>query len=328
MTTMAERAAVVRPSAPQDTVPGVLASAGRGLDTTTRVQMEERFGHDFGAVRIHTDSTAARSAARLGAEAYTVGSHVVFGHGRFSPGTSAGQRLLAHELVHVVQQADGPGSALPASLPESEPHEASEHEADQAADAVPASRSRPPLIHPTTVRLARQGLWQRIKSSAYDFIIDGLRDVKRISIRFLRGLVDRLPDEVRPAGHAIVDVVDAIADLLIGFLLAVIGIIVGFGEGVVGLIRGLITLVRGVLSGLYAVVADVLTGSSARTAEWWENLVTTVKAIPAGLKALFDQWIAEFEVASPERRDPDDRRAHGSDPGADRFLLRGAGPRR
>jgi hypothetical protein len=302
MTTVTERAAVVRPSASQDKVPGVLASAGRGLDTTTRTLMEDRFGHDFGAVRIHTDRTAARSAARLGAEAYTVGSHVVFGQGRFAPGTSAGRRLLAHELVHVVQQADRPGSAYPGNLSVSEPHESSEHEADRVAEMALAGGSRPPPIHATGTRVARQGVWQRIKSSAYDVIIDGLRAAKRVSIRFLRRLVDRLPDGVRPAGHTIVDVVDAIADLLMGFLLAVIGVIVGFGEGVVGLVTGLITLVRGILSGLYAVVADLLTGSSARTTEWWDNLVTAVKAIPAGLKALFDRWIAEFEAASPERQ--------------------------
>lgn len=70
--------------------------------------MESSLGHDFSRVRIHTDEAAARSARRLGARAYTVGPHVVLGADRYRP-DPAGRRLLAHELVHVVQQ----GGALP-----------------------------------------------------------------------------------------------------------------------------------------------------------------------------------------------------------------------
>jgi outer membrane protein OmpA-like peptidoglycan-associated protein len=55
-------------------------------------------------VRLHTDSSAAASAKALNARAYTLGTDVVFGAGQFSPETSAGKHLLAHELVHVVQQ--------------------------------------------------------------------------------------------------------------------------------------------------------------------------------------------------------------------------------
>jgi Domain of unknown function (DUF4157) len=62
---------------------------------------------DLQAVRVHTDPAAAQTAQGLGACAYTVGHHIVFGAGRFAPGTADGQGLLAHELVHVVQQARG-----------------------------------------------------------------------------------------------------------------------------------------------------------------------------------------------------------------------------
>jgi hypothetical protein len=81
-----------------------LSSPTHGLDSATRGLMEQRFGHDFSDVRIHTDEVAARSADALAAEAYTVGSHVVFGAGRYDPASSDGQFLLAHELAHVVQQ--------------------------------------------------------------------------------------------------------------------------------------------------------------------------------------------------------------------------------
>jgi hypothetical protein len=70
--------------------------------------MESRFGHDFGDVRVHTGAQAASSARALGASAYTVGSHIVVGDG-YMAGSAAGQRLLAHELTHVIQQRAGSG---------------------------------------------------------------------------------------------------------------------------------------------------------------------------------------------------------------------------
>jgi hypothetical protein len=66
--------------------------------------MSARLGHDFSTVRVHADVAAASAARRLDAAAFTVGEHVVFGAGRFDPGSRAGQRLLAHELAHVAQQ--------------------------------------------------------------------------------------------------------------------------------------------------------------------------------------------------------------------------------
>jgi hypothetical protein len=66
--------------------------------------MEPRFGHDFSGVRVHTDAKATESAQAVQARAYTAGRNVVFGAGEFAPGTHEGQRLLGHELAHVVQQ--------------------------------------------------------------------------------------------------------------------------------------------------------------------------------------------------------------------------------
>jgi hypothetical protein len=81
-----------------------LQSSGSPLNAHTRHAMERPFGHDFGRVRVHTDQGAAESARAINAHAYTVGSHIVFGAGRYAPGTPAGNQLLAHELTHVVQQ--------------------------------------------------------------------------------------------------------------------------------------------------------------------------------------------------------------------------------
>jgi hypothetical protein len=48
----------------------------------------------------------------VNARAYTVGDSLVFGAGEFKPETREGQRLLAHELTHVVQQAGGPPNVV------------------------------------------------------------------------------------------------------------------------------------------------------------------------------------------------------------------------
>lgn len=81
----------------------VLASPGASLDPELQADMSRRFGHDFSRVRIHSDAVAAQSAREVNGAAYTVGHNVVFGEGRFAPGTEKGRRLLAHELTHVVQ---------------------------------------------------------------------------------------------------------------------------------------------------------------------------------------------------------------------------------
>jgi hypothetical protein len=92
-------------------VHSVLSSGeGHPLDKTTRALMEPRFGHDFSDVRVHTDAKAAQSARAVNALAYTVGRDVVFGAGQFSPYTREGNRLIAHELVHYLQQNGGQAS--------------------------------------------------------------------------------------------------------------------------------------------------------------------------------------------------------------------------
>ncbi len=66
--------------------------------------MGEALGVDLGAVRVHTDPASAESADAIGARAYTAGSDVYFAAGQYAPTSEDGQRLLAHELAHVVQQ--------------------------------------------------------------------------------------------------------------------------------------------------------------------------------------------------------------------------------
>jgi hypothetical protein len=97
---------------------GQMPSSGRPLEQPFRSSMERRFGHDFSRVRIYADSEAGRAADSVNAAAFTIGQNIVFGGGRFAPATHTGNRLLAHELAHTVQQRNavagpslGPSSA-------------------------------------------------------------------------------------------------------------------------------------------------------------------------------------------------------------------------
>jgi len=110
-----------------------LGSPGQPLDASTRAFVEPRFGRDFQHVRVHTGTKAAESAKAVNALAYTVGQDIVFAAGQYNPASHQGQRLLAHELAHTVQQAGaGPGPISAISAPD----DSSEREAESVADQV------------------------------------------------------------------------------------------------------------------------------------------------------------------------------------------------
>jgi len=96
------------------------------LPVSVRTCFEPRFGHDFTQVRIHKGAEASGSARLVNAKAYTVGRHIVFGAGQYAPETSAGRKLLAHELTHVVQQRKG-GPAVQRKIKFTDPTPAREN---------------------------------------------------------------------------------------------------------------------------------------------------------------------------------------------------------
>jgi hypothetical protein len=116
----------------------VVSSGGRPLDPDTRADMEGRLGHDFGDVRVHDDSRAHDSAVGVSANAYTVGSDIVFQRDHFDPGSADGKLTLAHELTHVVQQRSGPvdGTAAGGGIKVSDPGDRFEREASANAERV------------------------------------------------------------------------------------------------------------------------------------------------------------------------------------------------
>lgn len=110
---------------------------GQPLDGAAHAFFEPRFGCDFSEVRVHTDAKAAESARAVNALAFTVGRDVVFGEGQYAPEKRVGLQLLAHELIHVVQQVRSPPSAMPQNKPViNELNDPAEQEANQVVHKV------------------------------------------------------------------------------------------------------------------------------------------------------------------------------------------------
>ncbi|MFB7178111.1 DUF4157 domain-containing protein [Streptomyces sp. NPDC056257] len=112
----------------------MLRSPGRPLDAPLREEMESRLGADFSDVRVHSGPLAQRSAAEIGARAYTSGRDVVLGAG------GGDGHTLAHELTHVIQQRQGPvsGTDTGQGLRVSDPGDRFEREAEANASRAMA----------------------------------------------------------------------------------------------------------------------------------------------------------------------------------------------
>ncbi|MFO0589342.1 MAG: DUF4157 domain-containing protein [Polyangiaceae bacterium] len=137
-------------------------SGGSPLVPSTRTRMESAFGRSFEGVRVHTDARAASFANDHQAEAVTTGQDIAFGHSRYRPGTEGGDRLLAHELAHVVQQGGVAHGPPRAKSEVSTPNEPAEMQADAAAGRVmsgqPASVTEGGYAWSTRNRLMRKAL--------------------------------------------------------------------------------------------------------------------------------------------------------------------------
>jgi hypothetical protein len=106
-------------------------AAGRGTGSPVDVRgLNPEVRDHFPDVRVHADAAADTLARSVQARAFTTGSDVWFAAGEYRPGTGEGDRLLAHELAHVVQQRGAPSSG---PLMVSQPGDALETQADAAA---------------------------------------------------------------------------------------------------------------------------------------------------------------------------------------------------
>lgn len=117
-----------------------LTQGGARLPQALRSTLGPLFGNDFGHVRVHRDATSAAAAREVGARAFTLGEHIHFGAGQWRPEGRDGLHLIAHELSHTLQHAQG-GAGSGEGVEIDNAGSALEREADHAADAALAGRS-------------------------------------------------------------------------------------------------------------------------------------------------------------------------------------------
>jgi hypothetical protein len=109
--------------------------SGEQLDSGAADKIGKSMGQDFSDVQVHKDAESDQLNKQVRAEAFTTGKDIFFRQGKYDPVSDQGQKLLAHELTHVVQQRDAPATS---ELRVSDPNEASEKQAEKTAEKVTA----------------------------------------------------------------------------------------------------------------------------------------------------------------------------------------------
>ena len=288
----------------------VSSGGGQALDPATRGFMEERFGQDFGGVRVHTDSQAAESARSLNAHAYTVGHDVVFGAGRYQPETGSGKQLLAHELAHVVQQ--GKHTAVkPRSL--GQKTDTAESQAKQAETSVINNRNLPnlsPLQVPVIQRAEDQSMWEvaseswgKEKQAAYKSIITTLRGLQSSGLSKLRALTKDMTPVQQFVAEQIIMEIEMGSDILISLSLAIIGLITGFVKGIAAAVWGLLLLIYNVIAAIELFCAGLF--SEQRREEFDQKANTfldTLKNIGPNFVKVIDNWKERFDKVNPDEK--------------------------
>jgi hypothetical protein len=247
-------AGAATPSEAPPIVYDVLRSSGRPLEPATRTMVEPHLGRDFSEVRIHTGPAAEASARAVHARAYTVGNDVVFGAGQYAPGTTQGNRLLAHELTHVVQQS-GARAEYPLRIaPANDTHE---HAANAAAHTFAAARATPaPAMAGAAVQrqtVQRQGddpapaqlsWWDRVKGAAVSgagALVDAAGNAINMGADFFLDALGRVAPSVVPIVQGIRQkggVIPYLKDLVGGAFRGIFGRLASGGGFVGNLVQG------------------------------------------------------------------------------------------
>lgn len=193
----------------------VIDRPGQALDHPVRSLMESRFGHNFNKVRVYTNSEAAASAQALQANAYSIGHSIVFNQNRYKPTSMSGQRLIAHELAHLIQQNRGDiDQAYTDPLSVNRPNDIHEQEAEKASQQVlNGSRAtvHQSLMHP--VLQCDRATKEEEKKDTGEILAEGLKKVaeeamdnnEKVKKQFINPLEDKLKGkwESLPTGEKV-----------------------------------------------------------------------------------------------------------------------------
>lgn len=116
---------------------------GQPLQASTQAQMGSAMGTDLTGVRVHNDNTSDQLAGQLGARAFAVGSDVFFAANEYQPATTDGQRVIAHELAHVMQDSDQPQAKLQVGSVDDPAEKEADAVAQRVMEADPAQVEAP-----------------------------------------------------------------------------------------------------------------------------------------------------------------------------------------
>lgn len=196
------------------------SGAGEALAAGPRGRLESALGADLSSVRVHTGAASAAAAEELHANAFAVGQDIHFASGKYDPGSPEGDRLLAHEVAHTVQQR-GVAAAPQCQLDVSSPSDPLEHEADAFADAfvgggtAPVSRGGAPdaVVHRFSIGDAASVFAGPLAGRAIDSLVEQIEEAG--------GVVAALEAAVGPSAFQIIDwaaahQVDALLDFFAG----------------------------------------------------------------------------------------------------------------
>ena len=329
------------PGAPDDEIVPE-ASPGQPLDRDTRNFMEPRFGHNFSEVRVHTDTAAARSADALAANAYTTGRDIYFAAGKYAPATSQGQHLLAHELTHTVQQANGAVSAeAPVqshSVVVGSPDSPLETEAEQTAHHVLTSPAQPVSISSDKGTPIRRGIlgdaWDatggrvvnyvggKIEAAAEwteDWIISKVEKYAPGLLKLLRGdLVGFIKDKIADGLDAIFGGITSLipkdgflgaaANVIGGFIggieKAASGMVAGACEAFAHAAEAITSVVKAIAGPTFEVIKTIASAVGTAFSFIWDKLVKPAYEAIKGVAQTVWGWIESTAKWIWEKTEP------------------------
>jgi len=266
------------------TGPGVFHSTGPGLGLSgpeeetggvplseeTRYRMEPRFGTDFSNVRVHTGPSAHRLNRELRSKAFTYGDQIYFGPGRYNPGTHAGNRLLAHELTHVVQQG---GKSSPVVQRDGFFEDLGESVAGAAAGAWEATGGR-------ALDAAGELIWDFVESRA-PTLASILREVEE------KGFFGFLRERISGAVTGVFDRLSADNETAAG-VIQVFNRLVAQAAGILG------PLASGDCEPLLAAVEQLKETVSSMAGEAWEAVTDFFRPVGDFFSDLWESFGAPF----------------------------------
>jgi Domain of unknown function (DUF4157)/Pretoxin HINT domain len=276
---------------------------GQPLDRNSQQLLQAGMGEDLSAVRVHADARAADSAAALQADAYTVGRDIYFGAGKYSPGSSEGTRLIAHEVTHTLQQSEGKAPTAPAlhgSVMVGDVNDPMEREAEQVADAVVARSAMPesgitsdgePAIRRD---FSLAGAWDATGGRAWSGVKSGASAVgnaagdlwdaaKDTAASFIDTIAPGLLPFLRDVGGALFDKITSGLGSLMGGLSERIK-----NQGVAGAIAGIFA---DLASSLGKAIGQLVTGSC-------QSMVAAASAVVDFVKEIGGEELAELGKAA------------------------------